>query len=354
MSNVVDQDAIFEHKVPADPTFEEIYRALQIICDPGDVHEVRAPGTSLGTIAGWFDDREQMAFAILGLTRGQGKYQTRFGLKELQRPAESVYLTLNPTTTDFLALVDNRVMVCDTTTTDNDITAIKRLYLDGDPWRRRGISSTDEGHGLAIARMREIQDYLSGKGFPDGCLPDSGNGGHLIHATLLENTAEDRVLVKAYVHSVSARFGVPCKHGERRSPPSPAYDDRIIHLDPVVYNPARIVTAYGTMKRKGSSRPERPHRLSRILNSPTHARPGGPGADRAGRGRPVAEGHDHRRDAPGDAHDRSGTGSGRAAGYHGGRHRHGVRVRGPGRSEAGEVGGRAQAPGRLRPPGATR
>ena len=29
------------------------------------------------------------------------------------------------------------------------------MYLDGDPWRRRGVSSTDEGHVLAIRKMQE-------------------------------------------------------------------------------------------------------------------------------------------------------------------------------------------------------
>jgi hypothetical protein len=177
-------------------------------------------------------------------------------------------MELNPVSDDLVALVGNRIRACGTTTTDHDVVAIKRLYLDGDPWRRKGVSSTDEGHALAIRKMREIQGYLSEMGLPGGCLADSGNGAHLIHATLLDNTVDDRALVEAYVKVVSLRFGVPCQHGEKGRPPMPAYDDTIVHIDTAVFNPSRIVTAYGTMKRKGTATPKRPHRLSRILESP--------------------------------------------------------------------------------------
>ena len=105
-------------------------------------------------------------------------------------------------------------------------------------------------------------------GFSGGCLADSGNGAHLTHATLLDNTPEDRALVEAYVKAVSLRFGEPCQHGEKGRPPMPAYDDTIVHIDTAVFNPSRIVTAYATLKRKGTATPKRPHRLSRILESP--------------------------------------------------------------------------------------
>ena len=259
---IIDQSSITE------PDLDSIGAALHVICDPGDVHEVRVPDTNLGVLAGWFDDLEAMAYAILDLTRGYGKYEGRFGFKALSRLPESVFLSLNPVSDDLLALVGNRIRACETATTDHDVVAIKRLYLDGDPWRRKGVSSTDEGHALAISKMREVQGYLSGMGFPGGCLADSGNGAHLIHATLLDNTVDDWALVEAYVKAVSLRFGVPCQHGEKSRPPSPACDDTIIHIDTAVTNPSRIVTAYGTMKRKGTATPKRPHRLSRILESP--------------------------------------------------------------------------------------
>jgi hypothetical protein len=260
---IIHQSAIIESE------FDTSNDALHVVCDPGDVHEVRVPDTNLGVLAGWFDDLEAMAHAILDLTRGEGKYEGKYGFKELRSLPESVYLSLNPVSEDLLALVGNRVKSCDTTTRDHDIVAVKRLYLDGDPWRRKDVSSTDEGHWLAITKMIEVRDYLIGMGFPRPCLADSGKGAHLIHATLLDNTPHDRALVEAYVKAVSLRFGVPCKHGEKVEPPRPSYDDTIINIDTAVFNPARIVTAYGTMKRKGTDVPKRPHRLSRILESPS-------------------------------------------------------------------------------------
>ena len=157
---IIDQSSITE------PDFDSINDALHVICDPGDVHEVRVPDTNLGVLAGWFDDLVAMTQAILDLTRGEGKYEGKYGFKALTRVPESVYVSLNPVSEDLLALVGNRIKVCDTTTKDHDIVAIKRLFLDGDPWRRKGISSTDEGHSLAISKMKEIRDYLIGHGVP--------------------------------------------------------------------------------------------------------------------------------------------------------------------------------------------
>jgi hypothetical protein len=259
---IVDQSSIIE------PNFDSINDALHVICEPGDVHEVRVPSTNLGVLAGWFDDLEAMSNAILDLTRGEGKYEGKYGFKDLRSLPESVYVSLNPVSDDLLALVGNQIKSCDTTTRDHEIVGIKRLFLDGDPWRRKGVSSTAEGHSLAITKMIEVRNYLIEMGFPHPCLADSGNGAHLIHATLLENTPDDRALVEAYVKVVSLRFGMPCKHGDKAKPPSPGYDDTIINIDTAVFNPARIVTAYGTMKRKGTDIPKRPHRLSRILESP--------------------------------------------------------------------------------------
>jgi hypothetical protein len=261
-NRIIDQSSITE------PDLNSIREALGVICDPGDVHEVRVLETNLGVLAGWFDDLDAMSEAIFDLARGEGKYEGKYGFKPLTILPESVYVSLNPVSEDLLALVGNRIKVCEATTKDHDIVAIRRLFLDADPWRRRGISSTHEGHSLAITKMKEVSEYLIGMGFPRPCLADSGNGAHLIHATFLENTPDDRALVEAYVKAVSLRFGEPCKHGEKNQPPTPGYDAAIISIDPAVFNPSRIVTAYGTMKRKGTHTPKRPHRLARILESP--------------------------------------------------------------------------------------
>ncbi len=45
----------------------EIRRALGLLCEPGEVYEVRAPNTQRGTISGYFDDPEKLAHAAMEL-----------------------------------------------------------------------------------------------------------------------------------------------------------------------------------------------------------------------------------------------------------------------------------------------
>jgi hypothetical protein len=116
--------------------------------------------------------------------------------------------------------------------------------------------------------MTELRNNLIGMGFPHHCLDDSGNGAHLMLATRLDKSPDDRALVEEYFKAVSPRFGVPCKHGEKIKPRTPGYEDMIINIDAAVFNPGRIVSAYGAMKRKSTDIPRQPHRLSCILDSP--------------------------------------------------------------------------------------
>jgi hypothetical protein len=58
-------------------------------------------------------------------------------------------------------------------------------------------------------------------------------------------------------------------------PKSPAqlFDCDRVHLGASVYNASRIVKLWGTVARKGDHIPERPHRLSRILELPERLNP---------------------------------------------------------------------------------
>jgi hypothetical protein len=51
------------------------------------------------------------------------------------------------------------------------------------------------------------------------------------------------------------------------------FDEEAVKIDQTVFNAARITKAYGTVVRKGDDLPERPHRLSRILDVPTTLAP---------------------------------------------------------------------------------
>ena len=142
------------------------------------------------------------------------------------------------------------------TTADQEVLNRRRLLLDFDPVRPTGISSTDGEHQAAIQRAITCRAVLTEAGFPQPILADSGNGGHLVYSLDLPNDDASRILVEKFLKQMSQRFS-----------------DAVVTVDTTVFNAARISKVYGTLTRKGDNLPDRPHRLSRILESPSHLEP---------------------------------------------------------------------------------
>ena len=69
----------------------------------------------------------------------------------------------------------------------------------------------------------------------------------------LPNDDASAALVEAVLKALAARFS-----------------DAAVKVDETVFNASRIVKAYGAVACKGDDVPERPHRLSRILDAPAH------------------------------------------------------------------------------------
>jgi P4 family phage/plasmid primase-like protien len=221
-------------KLRSDP--QEIARALEVLFQAGDVVEMRVPKTEHeGTVSGYFSDFTLLAKALASRNGDAG-----------------VYVTLNPVVPSLLARSSNRIKSrAKTTTSDKDIAARRRVLIDCDPVRPAEISSTDEEHEAALKRARYIRLVLLEEGWPEPLLGDSGNGGHLVYVTDLPNDEAARKLIEGVLKALAKRF-----------------NDAVVTVDENVYNAARIVKAYGTVARKGDDVPERPHRLSRILEVP--------------------------------------------------------------------------------------
>jgi hypothetical protein len=81
---------------------------------------------------------------------------------------------------------------------------------------------------------------------------DSGNGAHLLYPIDLANDQEALLFVSAALNELDRR-----------------YSDDVVKVDVTCGNAARIWKAYGTVARKGDSIPDRPHRISRILEVPS-------------------------------------------------------------------------------------
>jgi hypothetical protein len=225
------------------PLFDaaEVERTVTLVGEPGAVFEVRALDARLegvwreGVVSGYFDNIADLLRALPYIISAKG-----------------IYLTLNPVNPALHARAFNRFRLLgqrDPLTSDVDIVRRRWLPIDCDAVRPTGISSSNEEHELAIARASLIRAELSGEGWPEPILGDSGNGAHLLYAVDLP--ANDDGYVQRCLAALAKRFD----------------DDRVV-IDQAVFNPARIWRLYGTLAAKGDSIPARPHRMSRIIDAP--------------------------------------------------------------------------------------
>ena len=216
----------------------EIQHALILLCHPDEVYELRALGTSKGTVSGYFDDLEKLARCSAECSE--------------QLSAGGVYITLNPVDRDLLARANNRLKsFAKHTTADIDVVGRRWLILDFDPARPAGISATDEERAAALSKGRGVLGFLRERGWPEPIVIDSGNGLHALYPIDLPNDDATRDVLKRVLESLAACF-----------------DDARVCIDRTMYNAARIVRIAGTVNRKGDSLADRPHRVARILEGP--------------------------------------------------------------------------------------
>ena len=215
----------------------------------GDVIEIRAldVGRTVdhagSTRAGYFNFENSQAISA--------------AIRSVNGKSEGVYVVLNQCNPELLARSANRMRVRpQNTTTDADIIEWRWLYIDADANRPAGMSSTDAEHQLALDRVRDIRDYLSGLGWPEPIHADSGNGAHLLYRLPALEIASAGALVKGCLKSLSDRFS-----------------DALVKVDQSTANAARLCKLYGTMTRKGDSTPERPHRRSALIAVPDPVHP---------------------------------------------------------------------------------
>jgi hypothetical protein len=148
------------------------------------------------------------------------------------------YFELKMTDTNLLVLTG----CCDLEAIAQAILATKPLYINGDTRVYKG-----KDYSLVNSQITEHRNNLTRAGIPQLCQTDSGDGAQLV-AKVLENSPDDRALLEDYVKAASARFGMPCKHGETIKPPNTRLEDAIIEIDAAVLSPARLVSAYHPMK----------------------------------------------------------------------------------------------------------
>jgi len=134
---------------------------------------------------------------------------------------------------------------CNGRASDKDIETRRALFVDIDPDRPKGISSTDDEHREALQVGAELREWLRGY-VPEGAVAHGSSGNGCFVLVALEPTpvtTEGTVRIAGFLGLLAKRFGTAR-----------------IKIDTSVSNAARLMPAGGTWKRKGTDTPERPHR----------------------------------------------------------------------------------------------
>lgn len=130
---------------------------------------------------------------------------------------------------------------------DKDIGCRRAIFIDIDPKRPSGISSTEEEKQAAFEVSDAIRQELTGRfgrtpiGF--GC---SGNGYYLLIAVEpVPQPSEYTARYSRFLKTLGLRFGTD-----------------LVSVDGTAVNPARLMSCPGTWKCKGRNTDERPHRMT--------------------------------------------------------------------------------------------
>ena len=190
------------------------------------------------TIGGWYDDVDKLSFELMRLNGVSG------------------YVTCNPAHRDLLSRLDNKLGAIDRGrgTNDTQITCLRWAFLDFDAERAADISATDAERSLALgARDKFLSDHP--EAVASSIWGSSGNGGWVL-ARLPDypNEPGPEALVKKFLARVGRGYGT-----------------NAVKVDPKTCNPSRVMGIAGTVKCKGSDRPERPWRLATIDSPEGHA-----------------------------------------------------------------------------------
>ena len=134
---------------------------------------------------------------------------------------------------------------------DSDIAVITRVVFDLDPKRPTNTPSTDDELQAGILARGLVTRTLAAHGWPLPALGISGNGAHAVYRTCIESTAVWRQQGATLYAGLRSRLQAQLA-------------ELGVSFDVSVRNPSRIWRCYGSVNRKGSATPARPHRQSSI------------------------------------------------------------------------------------------
>lgn len=215
---------------------DEIRKTIQALKDYEELFEVRClEANGKRVSSGYFRDVEVMLDQ----------------LSRLNSIDSNVYITLNNIKPECYSREQRDRFITNTKvqTSDNDICGYEWLFIDADPKRPAGVSSTDEQLNQAKSIGNKVYVFMKNLGFNEPLTAMSGNGIHLLYKIRLRNSEENKALIKNCLLVLDMLFS-----------------NDYVDIDKTNFNPARICKLYGTMACKGSNTPENPHRMSHLLS----------------------------------------------------------------------------------------
>lgn len=214
---------------------QEVKRAIEVLHPDGELFEIRVIGSGV-TYSGYFKDADSVVDA----------------LSSVNLYGSNVYITLNEIRDDCFSRKQSQRLIKNAkpTTSDDVITRYHYLFIDLDPDRISGVSSTQDELQLSFDLAKKICAYMQELGAGQPIKAISGNGSHLIYKIDLPNTEENQRLIEDCLSALDAMFST-----------------KKIKVDTTNFNPSRICKLYGTLAQKGAHTESRPHRMSRITSA---------------------------------------------------------------------------------------
>lgn len=216
---------------------KEVRKAIALMNPDNDLFEVRIIHSNKKVTSGYFKDADTLITALNRLPSSK---------------SNNVYITLNMINEQCYGREqkDKFVEMPKATTSDSEIVGYKWIMVDLDPKRPSDTSASEEEIAKAKSKGNEIYKFLKDKGFEKPLFAMSGNGVHLLYKVAIVNTPENVILIKNFLAVLDMLFS-----------------DDVISIDLKNFNPSRICKLYGTQAMKGSDTSDRPHRMSRALQS---------------------------------------------------------------------------------------
>lgn len=212
----------------------EIRKTIEILKPNGQLFEVRAIYGNKTTWSGYFRDADSLIKAMHSLN-----------------PRDvNVYISLNEISDACFSRSQQNVFEKNpkNTTSDKDVNGYEWLFIDLDPDRPSGTSSSNEELQESKDVGNKIFYALQNMGFEKPIRALSGNGVHLLYRISLENTKERSALLKKCLEVLDAMFST-----------------EKVKVDLKNFNPSRVCKLYGCLAQKGTSTQDRPHRPSYII-----------------------------------------------------------------------------------------